>query len=141
MNTIMITGNMAQNPEVRYTKTGKAVASFSVAVHRQGNQSDNVDFIPVVAWEKLGESCGNSLSKGQRVFVQGRLQIRSYDGSDGQKKWVSEVVAELVAPNLEQAGSRFNGEDHSKSTAPILPEAGASRAAGPKPEHNEEIPF
>lgn len=141
MNTIMITGNMAQNPEVRYTKTGKAVASFSVAVHRQGNQSDNVDFIPVVAWEKLGESCGNSLSKGQRVFVQGRLQIRSYDGSDGQKKWVSEVVAELVAPNLEQAVSRLNGEERAKTTAAHLSAIGSSPASGPKAEHGEEIPF
>jgi len=141
MNTIMITGNMAQNPEVRYTKTGKAVASFSVAVHRQSNQSDNVDFIPVVAWEKLGESCGNSLSKGQRVFVQGRLQIRSYDGNDGQKKWVSEVVAELVAPNLEQAASRLNGEERVKTTATHLSEIVSSPAPDPKAEHSEEIPF
>lgn len=141
MNTIMITGNMAQNPEIRYTKTGKAIASFSVAVHRQGNQSDNVDFIPVIAWEKLGETCGNSLSKGQRVFVQGRLQIRSYDGSDGQKKWVSEVVADLVAPNLEQAAGRFNGEERSKASPAILTEESPSCTAVSKPEQHAEIPF
>ncbi len=139
MNTIMITGNMAQNPEVRYTKTGKAVASFSVAVHRQSNQSDAVDFIPVVAWERLGENCGNSLHKGQRVFVQGRLQIRSYDGSDGQKKWVSEVVAELVAPNLEQAASRF--DDRAKPAATDLAEAAVVQSGVQKTELNEEIPF
>ncbi len=139
MNTIMITGNVVQNPEVRYTKTGKAVASFSVAVHRQGTQNDNADFIPVVAWEKLGETCGSSLSKGQRVFVQGRLQIRSYDGNDGQKKWVSEVVAELVAPNLEQTANRFNGE-YMKPAA-VLAEVVSSQAAVSKMEGKEEIPF
>jgi single-strand DNA-binding protein len=116
MNTIMISGNMAHNPEVRYTKTGKAVASFSVAVNRYNGQNDTADFIPVVAWERLGEACGNSLTKGQRVFVQGRLQIRSYEGNDGQKKWVSEIVAEVVSPNLEQAAIRPLPEGAGKLT-------------------------
>jgi single-strand DNA-binding protein len=137
MNTIMITGNMAHNPEVRFTKTGKAVASFSVAVNRYNGQSDSVDFIPVVAWERLGEACGNSLTKGQRVFVQGRLQIRSYDGNDGQKKWVSEIVAELVSPNLEQAASRQPAEGAVKPAAEVNKEV---MGTGHQ-DISEEIPF
>lgn len=109
MNQVVLVGRLAQAPEVRYTRTGKAVAAFTVAVHRDSysaqrdpNDKPTADFIPVVAWDKLAELCGNSLGKGSRVLVQGRLQIRSYEAQDGQQRRVSEVVADLVAPNFAQ---------------------------------------
>ncbi|HWR41419.1 MAG TPA: single-stranded DNA-binding protein [Patescibacteria group bacterium] len=103
MNKISLIGNLTRDPEVRYTQTGKAVATFTVAVNKPGQrQADGTwkdvppDFVPVVVWERLAETCGNSLTKGRRVFVDGRLQIRDYETSDGQKRRVAEVVASAV---------------------------------------------
>jgi len=99
MNKVILVGRLAQDPEVRYTQSGKAVASFSLAVNRfnsGGQGQNNADFIPIVAWEKLAEICGNNLTKGQRVLVDGRLQIRSYETNDGQKRRVAEVVAQSI---------------------------------------------
>lgn len=97
MNKVILVGRLAQDPEVRYTQTGKAVASFTVAVNRfSGQGQKEADFIPIVAWEKLAETCGNNLTKGQRVLVEGRLQIRSYETNDGQKRRVAEVVAQTI---------------------------------------------
>ncbi|MDD4599709.1 Single-stranded DNA-binding protein [bioreactor metagenome] len=99
MNKVILVGRLARDPEVRYTQTGKAVASFSIAVNRfvggQG-QKEATDFIPIVAWEKLAEICGNNLTKGRRILVEGRLQIRSYDANDGQKRRVAEVIAQNI---------------------------------------------
>ncbi len=97
MNKVILVGRLAQDPEVRYTQSGKAVASFTVAVNRfTGGGQKEADFIPIVAWEKLAETCGNNLTKGQRVLVEGRLQIRSYETNDGQKRRVAEVVAQNI---------------------------------------------
>lgn len=95
MNKVILIGRLAQDPEVRYTQAGKAVASFNLAVNRFG-QKDSADFIPIVAWEKLAETCGNNLSKGRRIGVEGRLQIRSYETTDGQKRRIAEVVAQSI---------------------------------------------
>ncbi len=97
MNKVILVGRLAQDPEVRYTQSGKAVASFTIAVNRfTGGGQREADFIPIVAWEKLAETCGNNLTKGQRVLVEGRLQIRSYETNDGQKRRVAEVVAQNI---------------------------------------------
>ncbi len=97
MNKVILVGRLAQDPEVRYTQSGKAVASFSIAVNRfSGGGQKEADFIPIVAWEKLAETCGNNLTKGQRVLVEGRLQIRSYETNDGQKRRVAEVIAQTI---------------------------------------------
>ena len=79
MNKVLLTGNLARDPEVRYTQSGKAVASFSLAVNRRfgkanDGQQPSADFISIVAWEKLAEFCGNYLTKGSRILVEGRLQ-------------------------------------------------------------------
>lgn len=94
MNRIIITGRLVRDPETRTTQSGKMTTGFTVAVDRQG--SKETDFIPVVTWEKLAEICGNNLDKGRKVLVEGRLQIRSYDGKDGVKRYVSEIVAQTV---------------------------------------------
>lgn len=95
MNKVILVGRLAQDPEVRYTQNGKAVASFTIAVNRfTGQGQKEADFIPIVAWEKLAETCGNNLTKGQRVLIEGRLQIRSYEANDGQKRRVAEVIAQ-----------------------------------------------
>ncbi len=136
MNKVILVGRLAQDPEVRYTQSGKAVASFSVAVNRYGGQSQKeaTDFIPVVAWEKLAEICGNNLTKGRKVLVEGRLQIRSYETADGQKRRVAEVVAQ----NIEFMDSR-------RTSGPAAPDEGHQgfnpNELGSDIVPDEEIPF
>lgn len=115
MNTVQIMGNLARDPEVRYTKSGKAVATFTVAASNTYIDSNNetkeqTAFINCVAWGNLGESVGN-LRKGNRCFVEGRLQTRSYETADGQKKYVTEVVAGFIGTSLmndDNAPSNFD---------------------------------
>ena len=95
MNKAILVGRLAQDPEVRYTQSGKAVASFNLAVNRYG-QKDSADFIPIVAWEKLAEVIGNNLKKGSQVLVEGRMQVRSYETQDGQKRRATEVIVQTV---------------------------------------------
>lgn len=96
MNKIILLGRLVRDPEVRYTTTGKVVCQFTLAVDRPFTSQEGqkeADFIPVVVWGKQAELCGNSLTKGQRLLVDGRLQVRSYDAKDGTKRYVSEVIA------------------------------------------------
>ena len=93
-------GRLTRDPEVRYTQSGKVVCQFTLAVERFTTDADGkkeADFVPIVVWGKVGELCGNSLTKGQRALVDGRLQIRSYEAKDGSgKRWVTEVIANTV---------------------------------------------
>ncbi len=99
MNKVILMGRLTRDPEVRYTQTGKVVCQFTLAVDRPFTNQEGqreADFIPVVIWGKIAELCGNSLTKGQRALVDGRLQIRSYDAKDGTKRWVTEIIANGV---------------------------------------------
>ncbi|AEW04174.1 single-strand binding protein [Sulfobacillus acidophilus DSM 10332] len=99
LNQVTLIGRLTRDPEVRYAQNGKAVAGFSVAVDRPVANADgkrDADFIDCVAWDKLGETVGNHLTKGRLVAVEGRLQIRSYEAQDGTKRRVTEVVCRNV---------------------------------------------
>ena len=120
MNTVQILGNLARDPELRFTKTGRAVATFTVAatntyIDSATNETkEQTAFINCVAWGKTGESVG-ACKKGERLFVEGRIQTRSYDDSNGQKKYVTEVVANFVGRKLESefdSGSNFDSFDN-----------------------------
>ena len=107
MNKIILLGRLVKDPEVRVTTTDKTVCTFTLAVDRPftaKNGQREADFINIVTWNKTAELCGNSLTKGQRALVEGRLQIRSYEGSDGQKRWVTEVIADRIE-FIERKGS------------------------------------
>ena len=98
MNKVVLMGRLTRDPEVRYTQTNNTlVASFSLAVNRrfarQGEERQ-ADFINVVAWSKTGEFCSKYFKKGQQVGVIGRIQTRNWDDEQGQKHYVTEVVAE-----------------------------------------------
>ena len=98
MNKVILMGRLTRDPEVRYTQTNnKLVASFSLAVNRrfarQGEERQ-ADFINVVAWDKTGEFCSKYFKKGQQVGVIGRIQTRNWDDEQGQKHYVTEVIAE-----------------------------------------------
>ena len=120
MNTVQILGNLARDPELRFTKTGRAVATFTVAatntyIDSATNETkEQTAFINCVAWGKTGEAVG-SCKKGERLFVEGRIQTRSYEDSNGQKKYVTEVVANFVGRKLEgefDSSSNFDSFDN-----------------------------
>jgi single-strand DNA-binding protein len=137
MNEVIITGRLTRDPEVRYTQTGKAVASFSVAVDSGFGENKSVDFIPVVVWEKLAEACGNNLTKGRRVLVEGRLQIKDYE-KDGQKRRSADVVAKNIE-FLDYKDSR--GESGHTSKSPAKGSGYDVSSFGTEVFPEEEIPF
>jgi len=99
LNRVVLIGRLTRDPEFRYTPSGVAVASFTLAVERpfvsQSGERE-VDFIDIVVWRKLAETVANHLNKGRLVAVDGRLQVRSYETQEGQKRRVAEVVADNV---------------------------------------------
>jgi single-strand DNA-binding protein len=101
MNSVVLIGRLTKDPEMRSTAAGKAVASFTLAVDKGYGKDKAADFINCVAWEKLAENLCQFQGKGDRVGLQGRIQVRSYDADDGSKRYVTEVVA----ANIEFLGS------------------------------------
>lgn len=108
LNRVILIGRVVGPPELRYTTNGKAVASFRLAVDRRGrkDQENNADFIPVVAWERLAEICNEFLSKGKLVAIEGRLQTRTYETPDGQKRSAFDVVAD----DMRMLSGRSDGD-------------------------------
>jgi single-strand DNA-binding protein len=108
-NSITITGNLTRDPELRYTGGGQAKATIGVAVSRrwQNRQSqeweEQTSFFNVIAWGEMAEHISDSLHKGTRVVVSGRLEQRSYETQDGEKKSVTEIVADEIGPSLRYA--------------------------------------
>ncbi len=95
INRVILIGRLTRDPELRYTTSGTAVCRFSLAVQRKFNR-DEADFIDIVVWRGLAENCANYLGKGRLAAVEGRLQVRTYEAQDGQKRRVTEVVADDV---------------------------------------------
>ena len=99
LNKVTLIGNVGKDPELRYTSSGVAVANFSIATNEQwkdpdGNTQERTEWHNIVAWRKLAEICGEWLKKGKKVYIEGRLQYRSYDDKNGIKRYVTEVVAQ-----------------------------------------------
>ena len=100
LNKVMLIGNLGTDPEMRYTANGSAVTTFRLAVSRsfggEGERREETEWFTVVTWNKLAELLGQHLQKGRKVFVEGRLASRSWDGPDGQKRYRTEVIANQV---------------------------------------------
>ena len=96
LNRVQIIGNLAADPEMRYTANGKAVTTFRAAASRTFNGKQETEWVSVITWEKLAEVCGQYLEKGKQVYLEGRLATRSWDGPDGNKRYKTEVVADRV---------------------------------------------
>lgn len=116
LNKVMIIGNLGADPEMRYMADGTALTSFRVAASRNysghdGERKEETEWFAVVTWRKLAEQCSQFLQKGRRVYVEGRLQTRSWDGPDGQRRYKTEVVAERVM-FLDRAGGAPLPEEH-----------------------------
>ena len=116
LNRVILVGRLTRDVDLRHTNNGTAVANFTLAVdRRQGRDGEKeADFIDVVVWQKLAETCANYIGKGRLVAVDGRLQIRAYDDKDGIRRKVAEVVAEQVR-FLDKAKDSGSGEQFSNS--------------------------
>ncbi len=125
LNKVQIIGNMTHDPELRYTPQGSAVCSFTVATNRQwttdtGEKKEEAEFHRVVAWNKLAEICGQYLSKGRKVYIEGRLQTREWETQDGQKRQTTEIVANemliLDSKSGDTSSSDFDISDEAIET-------------------------
>lgn len=101
VNKVILVGRLGKDPEVRYTQTGGAVATFTMATSeswndKNGQKQERTEWHRIVAWSKLGEICGQYLSKGKQAYVEGRLQTREWVDKEGQKKYTTEIVASTV---------------------------------------------
>ncbi len=140
INKVILIGRLGQDPEVRYTPDGTAVANFSIATSDEwkdkntGEKRERTEWHRIVAWRKLGEICGEYLSKGRQVYIEGRIQTRSWDDKDGNKRYTTEIIAS----DVQFLGSRDNIMDVPK------PEG---KPSYPEPEQpaqgdvDDEIPF
>ena len=132
LNKVMLIGNVGNDPEMRFTPNGNPVTSFRIATNRvfstpEGERKQETDWFTVVAWNKLAEQCNQFLNKGKLVYVEGRLRNRSWDGTDGQKHFRTEVIANRVtfldrqgasaAP--EEKTEEVEGEDNEAGDLPF----------------------
>lgn len=118
INRVILTGRLTKDPELRYTPSGVAVCTFTLAVNRtyENNGEKKADFINIVVWRKQAENTANYCKKGALVGVDGKLESRSYDGQDGKKVFVTEVNAESVQFLDTKSGS--NNQQQSQSSPP-----------------------
>ena len=146
-NTVTLTGNLTKDPELRYTTGGRGVASFGLAVNRRyqvnGEWQEQVSFFNVVAWADLGENAAASLHKGNRIVVTGRLEQRSFETREGEKRNVTEVIADDLGPSLRWAQAQV--ERISRDSADGGFSGGGSSGGAPKPAsdpiYGDEEPF
>lgn len=127
LNKVMLIGNLTRDPNLRFTPGGTAVCSFGLATNRtwvnsdSGDREEKVDFHNVVAWGKLAEICGQLLHKGDKVFVEGRLQTRDWKGNDGTDRRVTEVVIDnmimLYSSSGGGASDDYQGDDSSSNSS------------------------
>jgi single-strand DNA-binding protein len=153
LNKVLLLGNLGRDPEVRYTSSGKAVASFTIATSQRwkdqdGNEQERTEWHRVVAWGRLGEICGEFLSKGRQIFVEGRIQSREWEDQDGNRRTTVEIIANdmimLGGPNVSQGPGRDEYERGRKPSG-----GGSSREVAGKrdnrsytpPPPEDDIPF
>jgi single-strand DNA-binding protein len=120
MNRVILIGRLTKDPELRYTPAGVAVTQFTLAVDRPFTNSQSkereADFINIVTWRQLAETCANYLRKGRLTAVEGRIQVRNYDNNEGKRVYVTEVIADNVR-FLESSNSGGNREEGGSSNA------------------------
>lgn len=135
LNKVMIIGRLTADPEARTTPQGVTVTNFSIATNRvwkdqQGNQQDRVEYHNVVTWRKLAEICAQYLSKGRQVYIEGHLQTRTWDDSDGKKNYRTEIVAD----NMIMLGSRSDTPAQTNTQANSQPTETPNEPATPQTE-------
>jgi single-strand DNA-binding protein len=139
LNKVMLIGNLGKDPELKYTNSGVAVATFSIATpdswkDQEGNVQDRTEWHNIVAWRKLAEICGEYLKKGKKVYIEGKLQTRSYE-KDGVKKYITEIVADQLV--MLDSGGGGNAAGRAGAEAPDVAQTPEPMAPG----RDEDLPF
>ncbi|MCB2181157.1 MAG: single-stranded DNA-binding protein [Desulfobulbaceae bacterium] len=134
INKAILIGNLGGDPEVRYTQSGTAVANFSIATTEKwkgqdGQMQEQTEWHKIVAFARLGEICGEYLSKGSKVYIEGRIQTRSWEDKDGNKRYTTEIVAREMKM-LDSRGASSGGGNQSSEGPPP-----------PEPRPGDEVPF
>ncbi|HKL48487.1 MAG TPA: single-stranded DNA-binding protein [Desulfuromonadales bacterium] len=150
VNKVILVGNLGKDPELRYTPSGTAVATFPLATserfkNREGQQQERTEWHNIVMWRGLAEIGGKYLHKGKQIYIEGKIQTRSYDDRDGNKRYMTEIVADqmqMLGRGGEEGGSgggrgNWNGpkEDHS------APGGGGGSQDEPTFNPDDDIPF
>ncbi len=133
LNKVMLIGNLGADPEMRYTQNGSAVANFNIATTetwvKDGNKEERTEWHRIIAFARLGEICGEYLSKGSKVYIEGKIQTRQWEDKDGVKRYTTEIIARemkmLTPKNASQGGGSYGAEE------PPVPE----------PTMGEDVPF
>lgn len=134
VNKVILIGNLGADPEVRYSQSGTAIASFRMATteiwkKQDGSKEDQTEWHRIVAFGRLGEICGEYLSKGSKVYIEGRLQTRKWDDRDGNTRYTTEIVAREMKMLSPKGSSESNGAQY-EETPPF-----------PEPIMGDDVPF
>ena len=143
VNKVILVGNLGSDPEVKYTPSGTAVANFTIATtdrftSRDGERQERTEWHRIVAWDRLAEICGEYLTKGKPVYIEGALKTRSWEDREGNKRYTTEIVAR----NMQMLGSRGSGGENPAPAPPSekLPDDDVS-FEGDKFSTEDDIPF
>ena len=145
VNKVILVGNLGKDPELRYTPSGTAVCTFSLATtekfkNKQGEQQDRTEWHNIVAWAGLAEICGKYLNKGKQVYIEGRIQSRSYDDRDGNKRYITEIVAndmQMLSRTEQGSGNSPGGGGGGRSA----PQGYTDGPQEPPFNPDDDIPF
>jgi single-strand DNA-binding protein len=138
VNKVILIGNLGKDPEVRYTQNGRAVARFPIATSEvwndaEGNRQERTEWHNIIVWGKQGETCGQYLAKGRQAYIEGSIRTRSYDDKTGQKRYVTEIIAQRV--RFLGGGARVapeaEGEGHGEAVS----------GGGGQAPFDDDIPF
>jgi len=141
LNKVILIGNLGRDPEVRYTPGGLAVANFSMATsetwtNKEGEKETRTEWHRIVAWGKLGEICGEYLSKGKQVYIEGRIQTREWEDKEGNKRYTTEIIAlQMLMLGSRESADEPRQSPSSDMETPNLPEPPISKTK------DDDIPF
>ncbi len=143
LNRVQLIGNLTRDPELRYTPSGTAVCSFSIATNRNwttdtGEKKEEVEFHRIVAWNKLAELCSQFLTKGRKVFVEGRLTTRSWAAQDGTQKQTTEIIINDMILLDNRRDGAVSEVSHEEASEEAVEEAPKAKAAATKKSEKEE---
>jgi len=147
VNKVILVGRLGKDPDLRYTTSGTAVANFTLATSerykdRNGDSQEKTEWHNIVAWRNLAEICGKFLKKGKQVYIEGKIQTRSYDDRDGNKRYITEIVAD----QMQMLGRANDEAETQRSYEPPLPEeppvgGGFDGSSEPPFNPDDDIPF
>lgn len=142
LNKVMLIGNLGKDPEVRFTGGGQAVANFPIATtekwkNKEGTWEEKTEWHNIVVWGKLAELCREYLHKGRSAYIEGRLQTRSWQDKDGNKRYTTEVIAQTV----QFLGGKNAGDSGPRDAGPSPSQAPSSQEGPPAFNEDEDIPF